>query len=217
MSLANLFSDVFLNVPYFGKRFKIARLNSVLAEVAHIKKQFNKPMVRFDDNIHALYDCLRGLDLTLQEDIEWFLTLDITCYTKTSTEAAKYLNRHFENGFPKEEHFFKVLSVGSLETGLLDWYSNFDTAQEFIDLFFYVIDVYCAENLRSVKSPAFDPDEQDDVSGSVAYTDSRKREINPSLMDFFNSNTFKLVLEDFMVVIEVVIYSQLRRLNGETI
>jgi hypothetical protein len=214
MALANLVSNAFVNVPYFGKRIKIARLNSVLLEIEHIKKQFNKPMVRFDDNIHALYDCLKGLDLTLQEDIGWFLDLDITCYSKTSTEAVTYLKRHVENAFPKEEHFFKNTSVGSLETGFMDWYSNYDTAQEFVDTFLYVIDLYCAENPRSSKRPVFDAEEQDDVFGTDVYTDSRKRELTQSMIEFFINQPFRLLLDDFLVLVEVVIYSQLRRLNG---
>lgn len=214
MSLANLVSNAVANIPYFGKRMKVARLNSVLSEIEHIKKQFNKPMVRFDDNIHALYDCLKGLDLTLEEDIGWFLDLDITCFSKTSTEAATYLKRHIENAFPKDEHFFKNLSVGSLETGFMDWYSNYDTAQEFIDLFVYAIDLYCAENPKSAKYKVHGAEEQDDISGSEVYTDSRKRELNHSMIEFFSNQPFRLLLDDFLVMVEVVIYSQLRRLNG---
>lgn len=216
MSLINLLSNAMLNVPLIGKRLKVARLNTVLSEVEHIKKQFNKPMVRFDDNMNGLYDCLKGLDMGLQEDIRWFLTLDITCYSKTSTEAATYLKRHLENGFPQEEHFFKNTSVGSLETAFMDWYSNLETAQAFVDQFIYVLDLYCSENPRKVKHLE-ELDEQDDVGGSEVYRTVRNRELNQSLIEFFNNNQFRLILDDFLIMVEVVIYSQLRRLNGQTI
>lgn len=218
MSLINLLFKPFESIPYVGKRMKINKLNKVLLDIEDIKKQFNKPMVRFDDNIHRLYDCLKGLDLTLVEDYEWYLSLDITTRTKTSVGASRYITEHINNLFPKEDIYFRESNVSNISVRFLDWCNNTESLQEFVFKFLYVLDLYCEENPKVIKCFSDDPEIQGDVFvGHNVYKPLRSKELNYSLLEFFNNNTFRLILDDFITSVQVVIYSQLGGLNGHRI
>lgn len=193
--------SLFGELPFVGKQVSLSYYKSVMDKVLFIEKQFNKPMVTFDHNVHALYDCLQGAKIVLHEDFDWFLELGITTYTKTSGMTSQFFDRVIAGEFFKFEDYFKELNVSSRETAFLDWYSNFEDTQEFVDAFIYMMQIYCAENPL-------------DEEGEV-YQGNSRQEINKTTLDFISSSYFRLVLDDFITVIKLSIDSQVRRLNGE--
>lgn len=194
----NLFGDW----PLIGHQIKLGYYRSVMDKVENIEKRFNKPMVKFEDNIHALYDCLQGSKITIHEDFDWFLVLGITTYTKTARKTVEFFDRLVEGELFKFEEYFKELNVSSRETAFLDWYSNFEDAQDFLDGFMYMMQLYCLENPLN------------EEEGEV-YKGSNRWEIKKGTLEFLNSSYFRLVLDDFITLVKLSIDSQVRRLNGE--
>lgn len=190
------------NLPLVGKQVSLSYYKSVMDKVLFIEKQFNKPMVTFDHNVHALYDCLQGAKIVLHEDFDWFLTLGITTYTKTSGMTSQFFARIIAGEVFKFEDYFKELNVSSRETAFLDWYSNFDDTQDFADVFIYMLQIYCLENPIN------------EEEGEV-YKGNSRWEINKTTLDFISSSYFRLVLDDFITLVKLSVDSQVRRLNGE--
>ena len=193
---------IFGLLPKLGKGLKLIKYRQVIEKLEFVEKQFNKPMVSFDANIHALYDCLQGPVVELDEDFDWFMTLGITTYTETSGLASEFISRVLNNEFFKYDEYFKELNVSSRETEFLAWYSNIEATQGFLDQFMYLLQLYCIENPK------------DEELGDV-YREDNRRELNKSTIAFFNSQHFRLMLDDFITMVKLSIHSQVRRINGE--
>ena len=206
MNWGRLKFQLFGNWPVIGKQIQLDYYNSVIERITNIEKRYNSPRVGYDTHIHSLYDCLYGSMIELDEDIQWFLTLGITTYTKTSAMASECLQRIIKGEIFKYEEYFKELNVSSRETEMLDWYSNYEDTAAFMGDYLYMMQVYCLEN------PLDDNDETG--AGAEVYKDSNRWEINRSTLDFINSSHFRLMLDDFITVIKLSIDSQIRRLNG---
>lgn len=201
MHLAMLKFKLLGNLPFIGKRVQSDYYKGLLAQIIKFEKQYNKPTVKFDQLIHDLYDCLASAPIAICEDFDWFLTLAITAHTKTSRDALEYLCA-LENGHSFQfDPYFKEFHVSSKETDFLAWYSNRETATSFIWRFLQVLQLYCLENPL-------------DENEGVPFSEHRKV-INKQTMEFLNGSYFRLVLDDFITIVQLAIDSQLRRLNGE--
>jgi len=201
MNWATIKFNLFGDLPVVGKQVSLSYYSSVMDRILFIEKQFNKPMVTFDANVHALYDCLQGSKIVMHEDFDWFLVLGITTYTKTSALTSQFFQRILNGELLKYDDYFKELNVSSRETAFLDWYSNFEDTQEFLGVFLGLMHMFCLEN------PI-------DEEGEI-YKGNNRLEINRSTLEFINSSHFRLVLDDFITVMKLSIDSQVRRLNGE--
>lgn len=189
------------NLPFIGKKVQLDYYSELMAHLTKFEKQYNKPTVKFDQLIHDLYDCLASAPLAICEDFDWFLTLAITAQTKTSRDALEFLCA-LEEGHPFQfDPYFKEFHVSSKETDFLAWYSNGETAMGFIWQFMQVLQLYCLENPL-------------DENEGVAFSEHRKA-ISKPMMEFMSGSYFRLVLDDFITIVQLAIDSQLRRLNGE--
>lgn len=201
MHLALIKFKLLGNLPFIGKRFQADYYNELMGQITKFDKLFNKPTVKFDQIIHDLYDCLVTAPLDVCEDFDWFMTLGITAHTKTSRDALAFLYELGESRPFKFDPYFKEFHVSSKETDFLAWYSNRDSAMQFVWMFMEVLQLYCLENPL-------------DENDGAEFKEHRKA-INKPTMEFFNSSYFRLVLDDFITIVQLSIDSQLRRLNGE--
>lgn len=204
MVLKMLKLKVLGSMPWFGKGVQLTEYKRIIDKLDYIEKQFNKPMVSFDANIHALYDCLQGTEIELDDDFDWFMTLGITTYTETSGLALQFVTRILNDEYFKYDDYFKELNVINRETEFLEWYSNMDSIQLFMDRFSYMLKLYCLENPKEA-----------DIEHGEAYNENNRLELNRSTLLFFGSQHFRLVLDDYITLVRLSIDSQVRRLNGE--
>lgn len=195
--------DLFRNWPVIGKDIQRDHYNKVSAEIEGVLKRFNHPKVTLTDSVRCLYDCLKGLDIRLHDDFSWYPNVAISAYTKTSYDASALLHMTLAGGFPRYDEYFKELYVSNHETSFLDWYSNPESAEEFLGQFMLILHLYCEDN------PV------DEEYGEQYRFDYQRKELKPGLLDFFSSRYFRLVLDDFITLVRLAIHTQLRRLNGE--
>lgn len=201
MHLALLKFKLLGNLPFIGKRVERDYYKELSAHIVKFEKQYNKPTVKFDQLIHDLYDCLAAAPIAICEDFDWFLTLAITAHTKTSGSALEFLHElEDRTAFPFDP-YFKEFHVSSKETDFLAWYSNRETTMAFIWRFLQVLQLYCLENPL-------------DENEGVAFSEHRKAITKP-MLEFFNGSYFRLVLDDFITIVQLAIDSQLRRLNDK--
>jgi len=203
MNWKNWKFDLFRNWPIIGEEIQRDHYNKVLAEIEGVRKRFNHPKVTLTDSIHCLYDCLKGLDIRLYDDFSWYPNVGISAYTKTSQEATALLRMILTGGIPRYDEYFKELYAVDHETGFLDWYSNPESTDELLGQFMLILDLYCEDNPK------------DDEYGERYKFEYQRKELKPSLLDFFSSRYFRLVLDDFITLVRLAIHTQLRRLNGE--
>ena len=201
MNLALLKFKMLGNLPFVGKRVQVNYYNSLMEYLTNFEKRVNKPTVKFDQMIHGLYDCLVGAPIAICEDFDWFMTLGITAHTKTARDALAFVYALEEKHHFKFDPFFKEFHVSSKETDFLAWYSNADAATHFIWGFLQLLQLYCLENPLN--------EQEGDT-----FKEHRTVITSPTL-EFFNSSYFRLVLDDFITIVQIAIDSQLRRLNAE--
>jgi len=119
-------------LPFIGKYIRMQVDKATLKELLLIEKRFGSTTVRFDTLIHDLYDCLKDLERPLAVDPVKFHNHTFTIHTRSSKTIAVYLERIFENENLNFDAYFG-LYVNSREVSFLDWYSNEESVEKFVD------------------------------------------------------------------------------------
>lgn len=119
-------------LPFIGKYIRMQVDKATLKELLFIEKQFGSTTVRFDTLIHDLYDCLKDLERPLAIDPIKFHNYTFTIHTRSSKTIAVYLERIYENENLNFDAYFG-LYINSREASFLDWYSNEESVEKFVD------------------------------------------------------------------------------------
>lgn len=119
-------------LPFIGKYIRMQVDKATLKELLFIEKQFGSTTVRFDTLIHDLYDCLKDLERPLAIDPVKFHNYTFTIHTRSSKTIAVYLERIYENENLNFDAYFG-LYINSRQASFLDWYSNEESIEKFVD------------------------------------------------------------------------------------
>lgn len=119
-------------LPFIGKYIRMQVDKATLKELLFIEKQFGSTTVRFDTLIHDLYDCLKDLERPLAIDPVKFHNYTFTVHTRSSKTIAVYLERIYENENLNFDAYFG-LYINSRQASFLDWYSNEESIEKFVD------------------------------------------------------------------------------------
>ncbi len=119
-------------LPFIGKYIRMQVDKATLKELLFIEKQFGSTTVRFDTLIHDLYDCLKDLERPLAIDPVKFHNYTFTIHTRSSKTIAVYLKRIYENENLNFDAYFG-LYINSRQASFLDWYSNEESIEKFVD------------------------------------------------------------------------------------
>lgn len=119
-------------LPFIGKYIRKQVDKATLKELLFIEKQFASTMVRFDTLIHDLYDCLKDLERPLAVDPIKFHNRQLVIHTRSSKTISMYLERIYENENLNFDVYFGVYT-NSREAGFLDWFSNEESVEKFVD------------------------------------------------------------------------------------
>lgn len=143
-------------LPFIGKYIRMQVDKATLKELRFIEKQFGSTTVRFDTLIHDLYDCLKDLERPLAIDPLKFHNYTFTIHTRSSKTIAVYLERIFENENLNFDAYFG-LYVNSREVSFLDWYSNEESVEKFVDQMLSLLMLTCVrfkcDGYETLQSP----------------------------------------------------------------
>lgn len=189
-------------LPWVGRRLQLSYYQNLKLEVERIEAAFFSPTVRFTDQVHDLYDCLKGSEITLAEDFQWFHSLILNTYSKTAADAVHCLSSITNGWLLKTENYFKETEV-TKRVPLLQWYSNRDYVEQFISLGLVTLQAYTTRYPRL---------ENEKVGPAIEK--AKNVFWNPSLGNFCGSQYFKMILDDFITIVLIALESHIRRLNG---
>lgn len=119
-------------LPFIGKYIRMQVDKATLKELLFIEKQFASSTVRFDTLIHDLYDCLKDLERPLAVDPIKFHNYQLLIHTRSSKTISVYLERIYGNENLNFDAYFG-LYINQREAGFLDWYSNDESVEKFVD------------------------------------------------------------------------------------
>lgn len=119
-------------LPFIGKYIRTRVDKATLKELLAIEKRFDLPTVRFDTLIHDLYDCLKDLERPLAIDPNNFHNYELVIHTRSSKTISTYLERIYNNENLNFDAYLGVY-VHSRRAGFLDWYSNEESVEQFVD------------------------------------------------------------------------------------
>lgn len=176
------------NWPIIGKVILRKIDIAMLLELQEIEARFALPSVRFVNQINDLYDCLKELQRPLQIDMSLFHDYVLAINTSSSRTISGLFERIADNeGLDLEEHFSKS---GSRVSKFLDWYSNEESVNYFINNTYTLVELYCSRNKRKD-----DPRELKPIK------------CNEATERLLNSRWFRVLVNDLIQVL-VVILSQ---------
>lgn len=188
-------------LPFVGKWAQLEHYNQLLEQFDEVQRGYGSAKVRFIDSIGLLYDALLQVSgVELKEDFDWFYTLELSVYTRTSGEAHRLLEGLVRGNPVKVEDVFRSFGVGS-KVPFMDWYSSGYTSELFFTYGVSLVKMYCEQHAESLT-----PDQ----------AKTKKNSFNPPLDAFLASKHFKMLTEDLIAVARLIVQSQLRVLNGET-
>lgn len=143
-------------LPFIGKYIRMQVDKATLKELLFIEKQFGSTTVRFDTLIHDLYDCLKDLERPLAIDPVKFHNYTFTVHTRSSKTIAVYLERIYENENLNFDAYFG-LYINSRQASFLDWYSNEESIEKFVDQMLGLLMLACVrfkcDGYETLQSP----------------------------------------------------------------
>jgi hypothetical protein len=193
-------------VPFVAKWLDRLYNRELLKQMDFISSRFGMTKVRYTDNIHLLYDALKGSSLTLEEDFEWLYDQRIKIHTKTSGDAHRLLDAIITDrrsvtpsAYFRDQEVYKPIAVKA-------WYSNAYSVNNFFELGVVLIGIYCSIYPTSSQIV-------DNQTGSVFDHDYLKH--NPALQLLLTGTDFKLVVSDLIEVTKLISRSRLRNRYGK--
>lgn len=172
---------------------------NLLLKLEEIDQSFSKPTVRFKTIIWELYNCLsRGPLPTLEEDIGLFRHTDLALNTISSELALELTNTLLtgERNIRLKDHFKKVNLYKPIP--ILDWFSNSESANQFIKQAIELLRNWCYLN----------PREQDGFN-----TNTMEVIMSKTLTDFLSGRDFKLVVNDLITLVKFNLEKEIGLLN----
>lgn len=186
--------------PIVGRWAQLEHYNQLLNQFDEVQRGYGTARVRFIDSVTLLYDALLQLStVELREDFDWFYSLELSLYTRTSGEAHRLLDGLLRGNPVKVEDTFRSFGVGS-KVPFMDWYSSGYTTELFFTQGIRLVKQYC-EHFATELTPE--------------QTIAKQRSFNPPLDAFLASKHFKMLTEDLIAIARLIVQSQLRVLNGE--
>ena len=202
MSTLNLLKKV----PLIGNWFGRVYYQALIKQLDIISDRFGMTKVRYTDNIHLLYDALKGTSLTLDEDFTWLYDQRIKVYTKTSGDAHRLLEAIIvDRRSVVPSTYFRDYDVHS-PVDLSAWYSNAYSVNTFYELGVTLVAIYCDVYPRSEKVI-------DNQTGSVLDHDYLKH--NPALQLLLTGLDFKLLVGDLIEISKLISRSRIRDRHGK--
>ena len=186
-------------LPWIGNWFRRRCLVQALKDLDYVELAFTKPSVHFHDNVHLLYDSLKGVQLPAGVTHKDYHDLSIACHTKTSKTACELLESMDKAWGNAPETYFKTGGINQL-TPMLDWYSNESSLLEFYQRALEMLFVFMQLNPKS----------QD---GNVYL--GMPRGVSQRLEEFLNNRLFKLLVLDLIAVSRLVYQLELWRHDGK--
>jgi hypothetical protein len=187
-------------LPFVGKWAQLEHYNQLLSQFDEVQRGYGSAKVRFIDSVTLLYDALLEVSADrLVEDFNWFYTLELSVYTRTSGEAHRLLDGLMRGNPVKVEDHFRSHGVGS-KVPLMEWYSSGYTTELFFTYGANLVRRYCEQHAEQL---------------SPEQAKMKKTSFNPPLDAFLASKHFKMLTEDLIAIARLIVQSQLRVLNGE--
>lgn len=187
-------------VPFAGKWAQLEHYGQLLNQFDEVQRGYGSAKVRFIDSVTLLYDALLEVSTDeLREDFDWFYTLELSVYTRTSGEAHRLLEGLMRGNPVKVEDTFRNFGAGS-KVPFMDWYSSGHTTEIFFSYGVNLVRQYCEQHAEELS-----PDQ----------AKKKKKTFNPPLDAFLASKHFKMLTEDLIAIARLIVQSQLRVLNGE--
>ena len=170
-------------------------LLKTIDQLNSIENQFTGGVKSFNQNVESLYDCVIKLPLSIQEDFRLFMTQGFFLSTKTSIKASECVSRYLTGVFVDNTLYLDELHA---EKAFVDWYSNAESADEFVEGMFSLLYRFVVYK-RSINN-------QLDINeiGMVG-------KLSEVEIDLFSSHHFKLLVMDFISVYKVILLSHDRR------
>lgn len=187
--------------PIVGKWAQLEHYSQLLNQFDEVQRGYGTARVRFIDSVTLLYDALLQLStVELTEDFDWFYTLELSLYTRTSGEAHKLLEGLLRGNPVKVEDTFRSFGVGS-KVPFMDWYSSGYTSELFFTHGVNLVKQYCVNHAEEL---------------TPEQAKAKQRSFNPPLDAFLASKHFKMLTEDLIAIARLIVQSQLRVINGES-
>lgn len=199
MWLSNAVIQRAFKLPWIGGWVRRRCLEKALVALDKVELGFTKPSVKFSDNVHLLYDSLKGIQPAAGVPHRAYQTSGINCHTKTSKIACELLESMDKAWGNAPETYFKSTG-GNHTTAMLDWYSNESSLMEFHQRTLEMIFVFMQLNPRS-------------ADGNVYLGDPKG--VSQRLEDFLNNRLFKLLVLDLIAVSRLVYQLELWRNDGK--
>ncbi len=173
-------------IPFLGKYVRKQVDLAFIKELKSIEERFSSPLVRFDTLIFDLYDCLNELKRPLQIDPRDFHGYDLLIHTRSSNSISSYLERIYENENLNIDTFFNV-HANPRRTPFLNWYSNDETVELFIDQMIGLLGLLCVKSDRKEWKP------------------DKLPENNEALARLYQSRWIKLLIKDVIQLLVTVL------------
>jgi hypothetical protein len=171
----------------------------LLKDLTEATDQFGKRNVRYVDVIHRLYDVLKDAELSYEEDFDWMRNQLITVSTKTSGDAYTLLSILIEEKrIALTETYFRAAPIVPVPVNT--WYSNQYSVERFLDLGLTLLELYCLYN----------PKLEDVKTSAEGLADQDIPTLNPSLQQLLSGKDFKLLVEDLIEVVRLIVRSHVR-------
>lgn len=177
--------------PVVGDHFQVKLEKSLLLRLETIEARFSSATVRFQTQLHDLYDCLKVLKAPLEIDVRGFHDYVLVAHTKTSGDAQKLLEKLNDGIYIPHEEYFKSVGMGRRDQ-FLDWFSNEQSFNVFLTSMTWLLHVYCS---RVPRTPSED--------GTVFV--SKEIECNEVTEAFMVSKWFRLLIMDLIQSLTVVL------------
>lgn len=179
-------------LPWVGDHFKMKLDEALLVRLDAIEARFSSASVRFATQLHDLYDCLKDLESPLEIEVSRFHGFAMLTHTKTSKEAQKLLERLEQGSYVQPEDYFR--SAGAKHVNFLDWYSNEESVNAFVNQMTRLLIIYCTNNNRSTVEEA-------DVFVEPVET-------NEVTELFMGTKWFKLMILDLIQMLSVILFER---------
>lgn len=179
-------------LPVLGNRYRLRLDTLLLQRLEMIEGRFFKASGRFINQLHDLYDCLQGVQGPLDVDPKACLNIPMVAHTNSSNDAYRLLEDLKTGKYHNPHHYFKK-DGGRRHDSFLDWYSNPQSLQEFLDGMMTLLGLYCKAN----------PLEED--SGEPFVFDKKYIGSSDVMDNFFASIWLKYIVLDLLQAVTVVL------------
>lgn len=131
-------------LPFIGKYIRLQVDRGYLVELRSIEARFNGVLDRFDTLVSDLYDCLKDLERPLGIEANKFHNYGLVIHTRSSRTVTEYLERVYGNEFVNLDAYFS-LYASSREVSFLDWYSNEESVEKYVDQMIGLLGLVCVQ------------------------------------------------------------------------